>query len=174
MSLFEYVLGLITVVVGLGVTNNLKVIAGLQLKSTELENWVSLAWLASGIFLLMDMWMVLWSQSTRSEWSPIELVIWVLPPSILFLVGALAGESERNRYVPYVLLAWVSSILINANYLFDIDLFGKTHTNLFFASVLLVATVILKNSNSRLILAGVFCIWSIYFFFDSPTLQPRL
>jgi len=68
MSVFEYILTFITLVIGLGLTRNLNAIAALGFQEHRRQEIVDLTWLMSITVLQVDYWFSMWNESCRGTW----------------------------------------------------------------------------------------------------------
>ena len=97
MSVFEFVLVFLTLVLGLGVTNNLTSIAELDFRGDRERARIVLAWLVSVTLLQIDFWFAIWTQKRDgTAWTIAELLLWLSVAAALFLAGAYFARSTRG------------------------------------------------------------------------------
>ena len=126
MSVFEYVLIFLTLVLGLGVTRNLTAIAELDFSTNRREAFLDLTWLASIILLHIDYWFGIWSQThTKESWHVLELLLWLGVAVCLFMAGAYISQSIKSdaqnkrsnfRMAIWALVSWLIFVVVTVNY----------------------------------------------------------
>lgn len=98
MSVFEYILTLITLVIGLGLTRILNAVAALEFQIHRRQEVVDLAWLTSIIILQVDYWFSLWdNENSREVWDLWYLVYAFTLAAFLFLAGAYFAQASSQQ-----------------------------------------------------------------------------
>ncbi|MDO8270704.1 MAG: hypothetical protein Q7U82_02125 [Gammaproteobacteria bacterium] len=131
MNVFEYIMVLMTLVLGLGITENLKSIANLNLLNPSEEPFTFLGYFVSIIILQLDYWHTIWLISDRTSWVLLDILIWFFLPVALYLSGAFLSkalsmrDAQRDnavRIAMFVLFTWVAAMWITGLLYFDIEL----------------------------------------------------
>lgn len=132
LNVFEYIMVLMTLVLGLGITENLKSIANINLRQSSGEPFTFLAYFIAIILLQLDYWHTIWLISDRTSWVLMDILIWFYLPVSLYLSGAFfskalsMGEAQRDstvRNAILVLFSWAATMSITGLLYFDIGLF---------------------------------------------------
>ncbi|MEZ5526755.1 MAG: hypothetical protein R3F26_04390 [Gammaproteobacteria bacterium] len=132
MNVFEYIMVLMTLVLGLGITENLKSIANLNLRYSPRESFTFLGYFVAIIILQLDYWHTIWLISDRTSWVLVDILIWFYLPVSLYLSGAFfnkaltmedAMRDSAVRVAILVLFTWAITMSITGFLYFDIGLF---------------------------------------------------
>ena len=121
MSLFEFLMVFVSIIVGLGVT---EILTGVAMHIRHRDS-VKGYWVHSGgvllIFIaLIQNWWELWQRRDVPEWSFLALVLMLLPPASLYLVAHLifpdpiAGSDLRKYYYERLRPVWLLALLTAA------------------------------------------------------------
>lgn len=123
---------LMTLVLGLGMTENLKSIANINLRHSSGEPFTFLGYFVAIILLQLDYWHTIWLVSDRTSWVLMDILIWFYLPVSLYLSGAffskalLMSDTSRDstvRVAILVLYSWVATMSLTGLLYFDIGLF---------------------------------------------------
>ena len=132
MSVFEYILAFLTLVLGLGLARNLTAIAELEFTKRRAQDLSDLVWLVSITLLQIDFWFVSWSTShDREVWELWRLLVTLSLAISLFMAGSYIGQASRlegeNRwrrlkFGMVALLTWLAVAVGNAIVVLDVEL----------------------------------------------------
>ena len=132
LNVFEYIMVLMTLVLGLGITENLKSITNLNLRYSPGESFTFLGYFIAIIILQLDYWHTIWLISDRTSWVLVDILIWFYLPVSLYLSGAFFKKAlsmegvQRDsavRVAILVLFTWAITMSITGFLYFDIGLF---------------------------------------------------
>lgn len=105
MSLFEFLMVLVSIIVGLGIAEVLTGIARMIRCRASITNyWVHSVAVAVVFFALLQQWWEIWGLRVVSEWTFISLLMMLAGPVGLFLIAHLLfphpmeGENIRDYY----------------------------------------------------------------------------
>ena len=101
MTTFEYVMVLVSIIIGLGIARMLEGVLRI-LRSGRPYNtyWVHSVWVALTFFEMVLHWAYRWTLQGRADWTVFELLFFILPTILLFLAGGLLfpeGEATDMR-----------------------------------------------------------------------------
>lgn len=172
MSLFEYIMILMSIVLGFGITSNLRAISRLKLEDMKLDSFVILGYYLTIIFLQLDYWMVIWDFSERETWSLLDIAVWFLPILVLFLAGAYLDRSESEdiaevRFTRKAALVslyfWTIGAFITINTFYEVSGFDSVYLSLIVFMIFLGLGFF--ESNQRLqVASSVGCfLFGLYF-----------
>ena len=121
MSLFEFLMVFVSIIVGLGVT---EILTGVAMHIRHRESvqgyWVHSAGVVLIFIALIQNWWELWDRRDFAEWTFLGLVLMLIPPASLYLVAhlifpePLAGSDLRNYYYERLRPVWLLAILTAA------------------------------------------------------------
>jgi hypothetical protein len=121
MSLFEFLMVFVSIIVGLGVTEILTGIAmQIRHRDTVKGYWVHSAGVLLIFIALIQNWWELWSRRDLPEWTFLSLVLMLVPPASLYLVAHLifpepiAGSNIRQYYYERLRPVWLLALLTAA------------------------------------------------------------
>ena len=125
MQSFEFVMILVSIVIGLGVAELLGMLARILRREARGGSLHTL-WVIAILLTLVQLFWAAWELQFRSDWSLLELAIFLMPPFLLFLVASLlcprnpghtpldAYFLERRRPFFIVLVAYLVSASVEA------------------------------------------------------------
>ena len=121
MSLFEFLMVFVSIIVGLGVTEILNGVA-MQIRHRETVKgyWVHSAGVTVIFIALIQNWWELWDRRDFPEWSFLGLVLMLIPPASLYLASHLifpepiAGSNLKQYYYQRLRPVWMLAILTAA------------------------------------------------------------
>jgi len=121
MSLFEFLIVLVSIIVGLGVTEILSGVAmQIRHRDTVKGYWVHSAGVTLIFIALIQNWWELWDRRDVAQWSFLGLVLMLIPPASLYLASHLifpepiAGSNLRHYYYERLRPVWMLAILTAA------------------------------------------------------------
>jgi hypothetical protein len=121
MSLFEFLMVFVSIIVGLGVTEILTGIAmQIRHRDTVKGYWVHSAGVVLIFIALIQNWWELWDRRDNPEWTFLGLVLMLIPPASLYLVAHLIfpepieGSNVRQYYYERLRPVWLLAILTAA------------------------------------------------------------
>ena len=121
MSLFEFLMVFVSIIVGLGVTEILTGIAAqIRHRDTVKGYWVHSAGVLLIFIALIQHWWELWGRKDYAEWTFLGLVLMLIPPASLYLVAHLifpepiAGSDLRKYYYERLRPVWMLAVLVAA------------------------------------------------------------
>ena len=178
MTVFEYVLTFLTVVLGLGLTRNLTAIAEMRFRENREQNLLDIAWLVSVTLMQIDFWFGLWYHKRSQETWPLwELLLYVAVATSLYMAGAYFARSllsadddrQRARSLGIVsLLAWMA--LATGNAIFVLEMAWVAIPGTIASIVLVVALVSAKRLSVFRAATLGFLVWAVYLVgFAGPT-----
>ena len=96
MTIFEYVMVLVSIIIGLGIARMLDGILRILRSGRPYRTyWVHSLWLALTFFEMVGHWAYRWTYQARADWTLFELLFFLLPTILLFLAsGLLFPEAE--------------------------------------------------------------------------------
>jgi hypothetical protein len=92
MQPFEFILVLVSIIIGLGITEVLAT-QGRVLRGELRAGLIHTIWSAVVLTLLVQQFWSEWFQSGRDEWSFVELTVTLVPPLLLFLTASLISPA---------------------------------------------------------------------------------
>ena len=125
MQNFEFVMILVSIVIGLGVAELLGMLARILRREAHGGSLHTL-WVIAILLTLVQLFWAEWELQFRSDWSLFELAIFPMPPFLLFLAASLlcprtAGPTQLDAYFlehrrPFflVLVAFLVSAIVEA------------------------------------------------------------
>lgn len=178
MSLFEFLMVLVSLIVGLGIAEILTGIARqIRFRRSSVGYWVHSCGVTIIFFALLQNWWELWVLRDANEWVFSGLVLMLLPPAGLYLIAHLIfpdpihGANFKDYYHREMYPVWWLAVLVAiASTLFKPLAFGQELINLDnAASVLMVVGFITlatsKNVGLHSFLVPVFLfllLWDIF------------
>ena len=91
MAAYEHVVVVMSIVLGLAVTQLLKGAAQLYRKRTSVQTyWLHWAWIVLLIFFSLVLWWTFWSYRDIAEWDFFRFVVYLCPTIALYLLTAIA------------------------------------------------------------------------------------
>jgi hypothetical protein len=162
MSIFEYVVTLLTLVLGLGITNNLRVIAVLDFDGNSAESYISLAWLVSLIALQLDFWFVLWAFRDLATWPLFHLLLFIGIAVVLFLAGAFLGKSGLDRKALVTALCWFPLVFVHGSHFLGQPIWSAHKLRLLVGLLLAAPLLSATSARWRIGLSCAFLIWAIF------------
>ncbi|MEL7536912.1 MAG: hypothetical protein AAFZ58_02625 [Pseudomonadota bacterium] len=91
MDPFEYVMVIVAIIIGLGITRILTGIAGLiQHRATVKAYWVHLVWVTAIFLFMVELWWGWWGLRGTSEWRYLDYFPLFFTPIVLYILSALA------------------------------------------------------------------------------------
>ena len=121
MSLFEFLMVFVSIIVGLGVTEILTGVAmQVRHRDTVKGYWVHTAGVLLIFIALIQNWWELWDRRDFEQWSFLGLVLMLVPPASLYLVAHLifpepiAGSNLRQYYYERLRPVWLLAIVTAA------------------------------------------------------------
>lgn len=121
MSLFEFLMVFVSIIIGLGVTEILNGVAmHIRHRETVKPYWVHSMGVALIFIALIQSWWELWDRRDISEWTFLSLVLMLVPPASLYLAAHLifpepiAGSNLKNYYYERLRPVWLLAILTAA------------------------------------------------------------
>jgi hypothetical protein len=118
MSLFEFLMVLVSIIIGLGVAEVLTGIARqLRTRGSTQGYWVHSILVATIFFALLQQWWEIWGLRLEPEWPFYGLVMMVSGPVGLFLIAHLLfpepmeGANIREYYYGIMRPVWVLGVL---------------------------------------------------------------
>ncbi len=91
MDPFEYVMVVVAIIIGLGITRILAGIAGLiQYRTTVKAYWVHLVWVTAIFLFQIELWWGWWGLRVTAEWHYLDYFRLFLTPIVLYLLSVLA------------------------------------------------------------------------------------
>lgn len=165
MQSFEFVMILVSIVIGLGVAELLGMLARI-LRNEARGGSLHTLWIIAVLLTLVQIFWAEWQLQFRSDWSLIQLLIFLMPPLLLFLAASLlcprTAESthldafflERHKPFFLVLIAFLVSASVETWFLL-----GRPGTSdVVRAGLLIMCITLALNSNRQLHLWGAL-IW---------------
>lgn len=133
MELFEFLMVLVSIIIGLGVAEVLTGVARvLRHRDSVRLNWVHTALVAAIFLALLQMWWESWGLQDMSEWSFPGLLMMLTGPVCLFLIAHLlypevvAGSDLRRYYYEVARPIWILGVLgVTGSTTFRPLLFGQ-------------------------------------------------
>ena len=176
MSLFEFLMVLVSIIVGLGVAEILTGVAGMiRCRASITGYWVHSIAVAVVFFALLQIWWEIWGLRVVPEWTFISLVMMLAGPVGLFLIAHLLfpepmeGANLHEYYYGAMRpLAWLAAatVLLATLFrplIFGFDLFvGDNATSL----VLLGGFIVLATSKRPLVHASIWPVILILLLLD--------
>jgi hypothetical protein len=162
MSIFEYVVTLLTLVLGLGITNNLRVIAILDFDSNSAESYVSLAWLVSLVALQLDYWFVLWTFRDVATWSLFHILLFIGIAVVLFLAGAFLGKSGLDRKALFSVLCWFPLVAVHGTVFLGQPIGSEAKLRVLVGFLLAAPLLSATSAKWRIGLSCAFLVWAIF------------
>lgn len=154
MSIFEYVMVLMSIVLGFGMTSNLRAISRLKLEDRHLDSFVLLGYYVAIMILQLDYWLTIWTLSVLETWTLLDISIWLYLVLVLFLAGAYLdrstsddeGERRFTRKAALIaMVTWTIGALITVRIYFGLPFYSPVH----FALYLFVAFTLLGLSETK-------------------------
>ena len=169
MTVFEYVLVFLTIVIGLGLTRNLSRIVEISLEHNSQYRLFNVAWLIAVVFLQIDLWFAMWNQKqSQDSWLLWEFLYFMAIAISLFIAGDYFAQStkytepERTRVRRFgitAVIVWLLLVVYQANS----DFLVPTPLNVVFLLGLLTLLGALSSRKLlRHVATVVFFIWSFY------------
>ncbi len=161
ISAFEYVSILVSIILGLGITQLLSSFSDLLYHFKKVKfYWPHLIWIVFILFLHIQDWFVTYQLKDKPVWQLWELMFILIYPITLFIAAKMLlptneREEETNMKLYYfsqfTMLFFVVAISIFVSVLFNIFLLNKsvfqqTHLIIFLITMLVVS---LKNINNE-------------------------
>jgi hypothetical protein len=100
MDSFEYLIALVSVIAGLGITRSLSGMARLlDARRNVKYSWIPILWTASSLLWLVAFWWFTYLLSTFEGWTPaLHIFMLVYAGAIFFLLALLHPESISDDY----------------------------------------------------------------------------
>ena len=158
MSLFEFLMVLVSIIVGLGIAEILTGIARqIRFRASSVGYWVHSCGVTLIFFALLQNWWELWVLRDTDEWVFSGLVLMMLPPATLYLIAHLIfpepiqGADFKTYYYGAMRPVWWLALLVAiASTLFKPLAFGADLLDLDNAAVvpMIVGFIALAKSKS--------------------------
>jgi hypothetical protein len=172
MPLFEFVLTLMSFVLALGITNNLR--EATQLDFSSRAGLVSLAWLGSITVLQIDFWILMWMFRDRGSWHLYEIFTLLSSVMTLYVAGALVArkplDTINQAQVAYrptmvAIATWLFIVSLTSNFsgLLHVSLFGQTNIAIGLGFIVLILGWWQKPVWGQTAIALTFFVWSVAF-----------
>lgn len=186
MSLFEYIMILMSIVLGFGITSNLRAISRLKLEDMKLDSYIILGYYLTIILLQLDFWTAIWGLSNRTTWSLLDISIWLFPILVLFLAGAYLDRSgsEDPAEVRFTrkaalisMLGWTVGAFITINTFSTLPLINPISLSVVVFIVFLALGLFDSRPKFQLASSIGSLLFSIYFLFvigDNQLIDPSL
>ena len=114
MSIFEFVMVLVSIIIGLGIAEILTGIAGLiRGRSTTRVYWLHSVLVVAVFLALIQQWWEIWSLNAETSWTIFGLLMMLSGPVVLFLVAHLLfpqpihNTKLRDYYYSELKPAWL-------------------------------------------------------------------
>ena len=114
MSIFEFVMVLVSIIIGLGIAEILNGVAGLiRSRSSTTRYWLHSLLVAVTFLALIQQWWEIWSLNTEATWTIIGLLMMLGGPVCFFLIAHLLFPSPirdanlRDYYYSEMKPAWL-------------------------------------------------------------------
>lgn len=159
MSLFEFLMVLVSLIIGLGVAELLSGIAGIIRNKEEIKlYWVHSIFIAVIFLALLQTWWEIWGVRETPSWSFIGLLLMLGGPIGLFLIShlifpvQLAGANLRSFYYEKmgpVFWLGVLTVIVSATFrpiVLDTELFALDNASSFLLVAVLASMASTKNS----------------------------
>jgi hypothetical protein len=121
MSLFEFVLTLYSIIMGLGLTLLIRSVGQmLEARRKTRTYWVHSCWLVALMLTYIVFWLQLWLYRDVVEWSAAEVMLMLMVPVLLYLVSHLSvpeledGLEHDMRQYYYTHHRMIQSLLLAA------------------------------------------------------------
>ncbi len=183
MSLFEFTMVLLSIVVGLGLT---KILAGfshaLLAKQISRESWLPLLLIALVFITLVQVWFEAWIHRDQSSWHFTQLLLILLNPTLIYilthLMFPLSSEVslhehyfERHRLIFSVVSLAALSAMIYYPLGFDAPLFSLYNLS---SGVTALGAAVLAISPNRTIHAVFLVLGALLVVFDIASTGARI
>ncbi len=135
ISAFEYVSILVSIILGLGITQIISSFTDLLYHYTEIKfYWPHTLWVLFILFMHIQDWFITYQLKDKSEWSLPELLFILLYPITLFIAVKMllpASENDKGKDMKvyyqshYQIIFFIVGIAIVISILFNLFLLGK-------------------------------------------------
>ena len=122
MSLFEFLMVLVSIIVGLGIAEVLTGIAHqVRYRHTSTGYWLHSCGIALVTFALLQSWWELWGLRDTTEWVFFSMVLMLVSPATLYLIAHLVfpenrqGTDMRAYYYDQMRPIWWLAVLSTAS-----------------------------------------------------------
>lgn len=186
MTLFEFLMVLVSIIVGLGIAEVLTGVARLiRSRDSTSRYWIHSCVVALVFFALIQQWWELWNLRDVPEWTFLSLILMLTGPMGLFLIAhlifpeSLKGADLRNHYYESIRpIGWLAAFTVLFAALFRPVAFGSQLLELdnatsliFLGGFITLATT--RNSTLHAVLVPLFLallLWDIVQW--NPTMSP--
>jgi hypothetical protein len=186
LSLFEFLMVLVSIIVGLGVAEILTGVARqVRFRESRTGYWVHSCGVALIFFALLQYWWELWTLREVPEWSFLGLALMLISPASLYLIAHLifpeparVGSLRDYYYESLGPVWWLAVLTTVASTLFRPIAFGADIVDLDNASSFLlllgfIALAISRNVILHSVVVPTFLIlliWDVLFWNPSMTM----
>ena len=153
MSLFEYIMVLTSIIIGLGITELLTGLVRI-FRSTHEEGFFfpQAMWGLFLFFHLIIIWWTRWDLRDSLEWTFLELLLSLTAPTLLYILGGLVFPYNRSSVEHYyrhrIRFFNILSVVVVVDYLHETLIEGSAYLSLvtFILSLVLVSTLVCRFS----------------------------
>ena len=157
MSLFEFLMVLVSIIVGLGVAEVLTGVARLsRSRGSSTRYWIHSCIVALVFFALIQQWWELWTLRDVPEWTFLSLILMLTGPMGLFLIAhlifpeSLKGADLKDHYYDSIRpIGWLAALTVFFTALFRPLAFGFQLLELSNATSLIFLAGFIALSTSR-------------------------
>ena len=161
MNLFEFIMVLTSIIVGMSLTELLSGIADSMTRRNKREfSWLHLLLSFALLFAIIQTWWELWDFHTTTEWTFSNLLLMLSPSIVLYLVARILNpgrefkSSVENYYFKNARLIWilVAIAIIIGNTFRTITQDAKLFIvdNLSAVPLILICIILIISSNRKL------------------------
>lgn len=176
MSLFEFLMVLVSIIVGLGIAEILTGVARqIRCRDSAQAYWVHSLLIVSIFFALIQQWWELWELRVVPEWTFIALLLLLAGPVCLFLIAHLLfpkpmeGAQLRDYYYGVMRPVWwlaAAAVIASTSFrpiMFDSNLFTADNATSF---ILLLGFVVLATSRRPILHSVLVPLFSLLLLLD--------
>lgn len=95
MESFEFLMVLVSIILGLGIAEILSVVARIFRRELE-PGWLHSAWMAIVLLLSLQAFWAAWGYQGRPDWSYAELVLFLVPRLLVYVVASVLNPPATN------------------------------------------------------------------------------
>lgn len=176
MALFEFLMVLVSIIIGLGLTEILTGVASsIRCRTTVNFYWVHLVLVLAIFIALLQQWWEIWGLRNASEWSFLALLFMLTAPVCLYLISHLLfpepveGADIEIYYYNEMRPIWILgtlAVLISTLFrpiFFSVSLFSLDNAT---SLVFILGFIVLYSSKHRLVHAIINCVFLILLLID--------